>query len=239
MSLDEKILKRLADEILTFIEQREAEQVAYGIYDVTMTGAEVIDSFKPSEDIQLDAPEEAIAEIDSQIRQAQSEATFFQDLKRALFNLDRELLEQIVEYQQQKRAEAQELGIEIVLEEASTKETPDLSSLNLALVGGHEAVRREVIRELQENYQLKYFAEVAPSNEAYINRNNVQTKINNCDLVAMITGYMGHDLSKIVFELNKDGALVGEVLPLSCRGKSGVVREILTWWKKQRKVVSK
>lgn len=62
MNLDSDILKRLADEILTFIEQREAEQVAYGIYDVTMTGAEVINSFKPSEDIQLDAPEEAIAE---------------------------------------------------------------------------------------------------------------------------------------------------------------------------------
>jgi hypothetical protein len=38
---------------LTFIEQREAEQVAYGIYDVTMAGVEVIDNFKPSEDIQL------------------------------------------------------------------------------------------------------------------------------------------------------------------------------------------
>ena len=32
------------------------------VHDVTMTGAEVIDSFKPSEDIQLDIPEEAIAE---------------------------------------------------------------------------------------------------------------------------------------------------------------------------------
>lgn len=175
----------------------------------------------------------AIAEIDSQIRQAQSEAPFFEDLKRALFNLDKELLQEIVEYQQQKRAEAQGLGIQIVLEEAITKKTPNLSSLNLALVGGHEATRREVIRELQEKYQLKYFTEVAPSNEAYINRNNVQTKINNCGLVAMITGYMGHDLSKIVSELNKDDALVGEVLPLSCRGKSGVIREILSWWEKQ------
>ena len=43
---------------------------------------------------------------------------------------------------------------------------------------------------------------------------------------------MGHDLSKIVSELNKDDALAGEVLPLSCRGKSGVIREILSWWKK-------
>lgn len=173
----------------------------------------------------------AIAEIDSQIRQAQSEAPFFQDLKRALFNLNQDLLQEIVEYQQQKSVEAQKLGIQIVLDEASTKEITDLSSLNLALVGGHEATRREVIRELKENYQLKYFTEVAPSDEAYINRNNIQTKINNCDLVAMITGYMGHDLSKIVSELNRDNVLTGEILPLSCRGKSGVIREIINWFK--------
>jgi hypothetical protein len=53
MSLDSDTVKHLADEVLTFIEQREAEQVAYGIYDVTMTGVEVIDNFKPSEDIEL------------------------------------------------------------------------------------------------------------------------------------------------------------------------------------------
>lgn len=32
MSLDLDTIKSLADEVLTFIEQREAEQVAYGIY---------------------------------------------------------------------------------------------------------------------------------------------------------------------------------------------------------------
>ena len=57
MSLDLDTIKSLADEVLTFIEQREAEQVAYGIYDVTMTGVEVIDNFQPSEDITL-TPEE-------------------------------------------------------------------------------------------------------------------------------------------------------------------------------------
>jgi hypothetical protein len=49
----------------------------------------------------------------------------------------------------------------------------------------------------------------------------------------MITGYMGHDLSQIVSKLKKDSVLRGEVLPLSCRGKSGVVREIMIWWGKQ------
>lgn len=50
---DNEKLKQLADEVLTFIEQREAEQIAYGIYDVTMTVADVIDEFEPSEDIRL------------------------------------------------------------------------------------------------------------------------------------------------------------------------------------------
>jgi len=57
MSLDLDTIKSLADEVLTFIEQREAEQVAYGIYDVTMVGVEVIDNFQPSEHIKL-TPEE-------------------------------------------------------------------------------------------------------------------------------------------------------------------------------------
>ena len=57
MSLDPDSIKRLADEVLTFIEQREAEQIAYGIYDVTMKGVEVVDDFTPSEDIELNAEE--------------------------------------------------------------------------------------------------------------------------------------------------------------------------------------
>ncbi len=40
-------LIRLADEVLTFIEQREAEQIAYGVYDLTLTGREVIDGYQP------------------------------------------------------------------------------------------------------------------------------------------------------------------------------------------------
>lgn len=61
MILNSDTFKQLADEVLTFIEQREAEQVAYGVYDVTMTGAEVIDSFQPSEDIPLAAEQKTKA----------------------------------------------------------------------------------------------------------------------------------------------------------------------------------
>lgn len=172
----------------------------------------------------------ALAEIDNALRQARLEEPFLQDLKRALHNLDRESVHELVKYRQQCRAEAQKLDLQIASEDGTALDTPDLSSLKLALIGGHETTRREVIRELKEFYGLEKAVEVAPSSEAYVDRSSVQAKLSDCRLIAAIVGYMGHDLSKIVSELKKDGALVGEVLLLPCRGKSGVVREILNWW---------
>ncbi len=46
LNTDERALSLLADDVLTYIEQREAEQIAYGVYDVTMTGAEVIADYR-------------------------------------------------------------------------------------------------------------------------------------------------------------------------------------------------
>lgn len=172
----------------------------------------------------------ALTEIDNALRQAQAEEPFFQDLKRVLLNLDRELVQELVEYRQKRRAEAQKLEIQIASEDDTVSAPLNLSSLRLALVGGHEATRREVIRELKQGYSLKDTVEIAPSSEAYVDRSSVQAKISDCDLIAVITGYMGHDLSQIVSNMKKDGALVGEVLLLPCRGKSGIVRNILNWW---------
>jgi thioredoxin-like negative regulator of GroEL len=172
----------------------------------------------------------AFAEIEEAVRYERSEEAFLKGLIRALWFLDSCLVQEVNEYRQQCYAQTALLGVQPLLEDDTTTETINLSSLRLALVGGHEATRREVIRELKESYSLGNTVEVAPSSEAYVDRSTVQNKINNCDLIAVITGYMGHDLSKIVSELKKDGVLIGEVLPLSCRGKSGVVREILSWW---------
>jgi hypothetical protein len=172
----------------------------------------------------------AFAEIEEALRYKRPEEAFFKDLIRVLLFLDSRLAQEVHEFRQQYYAQAASVEVKSFLEDDTTTETFDLSSLRLALIGGHEATRREVIRELKESYSLENTVEVAPSSEAYVDRSTVQNKINNCDLIAVITGYMGHDLSKIVSELKKDGVLIGEVLPLSCRGKSGVVREILSWW---------
>jgi Flp pilus assembly protein TadD len=174
----------------------------------------------------------AISETDSAIRKNKPEALFFEDLKRALFHLNPEFVEDITQYRQQKRDEAQNLGLQLA-EVQTTPETPDLSSLSLALVGGHAATRQAVIQELREQYHLDRAIEISPSSEERSSGSTVRSKIGDCRLIVLITGYMGHDLSTIVSNLKQEGALTGEVLPLACRGKSGVVREILNWWIKQ------
>lgn len=103
----------------------------------------------------------------------------------------------------------------------------DLSDFRLALVGGHPTTRRGVIQELQAHYGLKHFVEIPRMNEANTSRNRVKSKIYRCNLVVLITGYMSHRLTEIVFSLKDAGALAGEVLQVSSKGKSGVLRGIL------------
>ncbi len=110
----------------------------------------------------------------------------------------------------------------------SSASTPhiDLSNLRLALVGGHPTTRRVVIQELQL-YGLRHWVEVPRMNEANTNRSKVKSKISQCTLVVLITGYMSHRLTEIIFSLKEAGSLAGDVLQLNCKGKSGVIREIL------------
>lgn len=108
--------------------------------------------------------------------------------------------------------------------------TIDLSPYRIALVGGHQKTCAAVIRELCTKHGLQQYAQVAPHTEEAISRKSVQAKIQHCDLVVIITPYMGHDLSGIVCSLHQDGALRGEILRLNCSGKSGIIREILNYY---------
>ena len=170
-----------------------------------------------------------LAEIDDSIRLGQAEAPFFEDLKRGLFYLDKSLLQELTHYRLEQRTEAQNFSIKLPQENDTVTEVISFSSISLGLVGGHATTRRAVIDELQENYALKDVVEILPSSEAYINRNNVQQKIQHCNLIAVITGYIGHDLTKIVSDLKQNHVLKGEVLLLSCRGKSGIIRSLIDW----------
>lgn len=107
--------------------------------------------------------------------------------------------------------------------------TVDVSGTKLALVGGHDSTRRGVIHQLVEHHGLLHWVELPPFEKHSIGRSNIKAKISDCDLIVLITGYMRHKQTDSIVRLRKLGALSGDILLVSCRGRSGVVREILTY----------
>ena len=123
--------------------------------------------------------------------------------------------------------EADELTDDSSLSEIA--QTVDLSALSLALLGGHGATRRGVIETLSAQHGLKQWVEIPPFSNISAGRNKVKAKVQSCDLIVVITGYMSHKLTNNIQSLKESGALTGDVLLLSCRGKSGVIREVLNY----------
>lgn len=111
----------------------------------------------------------------------------------------------------------------------------DLSEIRLALVGGHATTRRAVIQALTEQHELQHWIEIAPFSESSLGSNKLKAKIQRCDLIVIITGYMNHSLTHAVYRLKEKGALQGEVILLNNRGKSGVVREIMRYFADRNK----
>jgi len=98
-----------------------------------------------------------------------------------------------------------------------------LNGKRIALVGGHDTTRSEVRQALEK--VGGNVVEVPPGRR--FDEKSVMDKVRNCDLVVLIVGYMGHDLSTIVGK-NID-ILKGSILRIPYRGKSGVCREIMRW----------
>jgi hypothetical protein len=109
----------------------------------------------------------------------------------------------------------------------------DLSNLHLAIIGGHSTIRRSVITELSDRYNLQHWVEVPPFSHGHLGRTRIKAKIQHCDLIVMITRYMNHSLSDSIYGLKAAGALSGDLLHLDCRGKTGVIRQILDYCQKR------
>ncbi len=165
-------------------------------------------------------------EINASLRLNQPVPTYMNWLRRALHFLDRDSATMLNEHLRVEQEALIHAGLD-VLAEPDQDEPITLTGERLALVGGHEHTRREVASELRKTYNLTECIDVAPSSEGRVDRTSVYDKIAQCSLVAVITGYTGHDLTNIVRDLDQAGALHGQVLWLRTRGKSGVVREIL------------
>jgi hypothetical protein len=168
----------------------------------------------------------ALAEIDAALRTPRVEDPFFDDLVRALLLLNSTVAHDVYGYRRQRREEAHGIGVQVVAQPPAAAEV-DLSSFRLAIVGGHSDTRRAVADTLRERHSLGRCTEVAPSSEDHVSRERVLERIAGSNLIAVITGYTGHDLTNIVRDLLHGGQISGQVLWLSCRGKSGVVRDIL------------
>lgn len=162
------------------------------------------------------------------------------DLQLEFWELEQlieELMELLPEAEADTDDEAEALAVELLSAEQALSSAPvsaletspvtDLSSLKLALVGGHDTTRRGVIQELTEQYGLINWVELPPFRKHSLGRSRMKAKLHDCDLIVVITGYMAHKQTDSLSSLKNTGNLSGELLLLNCRGKSGVVREIL------------
>lgn len=102
----------------------------------------------------------------------------------------------------------------------------DLSSISIALVGGGELTRRNVIERLSRSYNLREIKEVPPLSERHTDTNSVEEIIRNCHTIVIVTKYIGHDLTNIISNLKVRGRLQGEIIYLNTRGVSGISRDI-------------
>jgi len=114
-----------------------------------------------------------------------------------------------------------------VPEEPEIEVPSSLAGKRIALVGGHERTR-EHVRERLQGWGVRV-DEVAPPTNGRISEREILDKVRSADLILLIVSYMGHDMSNAVNNLLKRQALTGQVLPIDCRGTSGVCREILRW----------
>jgi hypothetical protein len=111
-------------------------------------------------------------------------------------------------------------------------ENIDLSGLRLGLVGGHHNTRFAVLSELRHKYGLQESVEIEPSRRRCLDQTHLKAKLSNCDLIVLITGYMGHSLSGSVMNLKNSGALRGDILKLTtqCNATSSILREIVKYF---------
>jgi hypothetical protein len=144
------------------------------------------------------------------------------DLYRSLYDLDR----RNPACERYKRLLAERAKVPSVAQEEAIL-TPSVGGKRIALVGGHERTRQH-LRERLAGWGARV-DEVPPPTNGRMGEREILDRIRSSDLIVLITGYMGHDMSTIVNNLETRKALSGRVLKVDCRGASGVTREISQW----------
>ena len=102
----------------------------------------------------------------------------------------------------------------------------DLSTWKIAMVGGHENMTHGVSEKLQQQYNLKELIKI-PSE--HVPQQQLKQKLENCDLVVLIIGYINHALTGSINDLKDKKAIKGEVIPINSLGVSGVMRDLISF----------
>ncbi len=102
-----------------------------------------------------------------------------------------------------------------------------IAGKRIALVGGHDRMRAQVRTRLHA--WGASVDEVPPPTSGRTTEREVLDRVRSSDLILLIVSYMGHDMSTIISNLKGRAALRGTVLPVDCRGTSGVSRAIRAW----------
>ncbi len=152
---------------------------------------------------------------------------YIHDLRRALHFLNRDFADQLAQIMTDELRALNERNLSVPSQLIEESTAFNLSEVKLTLVGGHVATRREVEHELREHYGLLEYQEIAPSDEEHFDKAKVRERVLGRHLITVITRYTGHDLTNIVRDLQRTGDITGTIIWPTCRGKSGVVREIL------------
>jgi hypothetical protein len=169
----------------------------------------------------------ALDELNLSLRQGQPIPAYISDVRRALHFLSKDLADEVAQRIEMRRQELTERNLSAPDQVVETAAISSLAGIRLTLVGGHVATRREVERELREQYDLSDYIEIAPSSDDHVDKAKVRERVIDRDLVVVITGYIGHDLTNIIRDLQRSQDLTGQVIWPKCRGKSGVVREVI------------
>jgi hypothetical protein len=169
----------------------------------------------------------AVDELAATLRLARPMPPYVGDLRRGLHFLSRDVADDLASAIEEERRALADRSMDVPAQVVEEERQISLVGVRLTMVGGHSSMRREVERELRERHQLTDFLEVAPSSEDHVDRAKVRDRVVGRDIVAVITGYTGHDLTNLVRDLQRAGEVTGRVIWPACRGKSGVVREIV------------
>lgn len=167
-------------------------------------------------------------EVDIALRQGKKLPDYTLDLRRGLFQLDRERFDFIQEYLQDELGRARDAEL---VEADFDLEPPDEPALDLsdrwvALIGGYEPVRRRVGEILAQDYDLGRFTEVPPSWEARVDQNRVAEAVRGADLIVVVHRCLKHDETDALRAVVEGTALEERVRYADGKGQSSILRSL-------------